>query len=377
MRIAVITGSRADFGYLYPVLQEMEQAKMECDLVVTGQHLLPEFGRSANEIRKLGIKNVIEVDVVGKTFSDKNIPVYFGKTVEKLADVFRSGYDLVLLLGDRWETLAAASAAFYSHIPVAHMHGGDVSGEEHMDAQARHVISRLAHIHFPATKRSAERLERMGEEKWRIFPVGSTSIDYIAEFLAKAKTEKSEPPLILLVQHPLSEETGKAENQISQTLEAIIELQKEMPLHVVAVYPDLDPGAESVMRGLQKYSQYPFIRIKKNLSRDSFLELMSRASVMVGNSSAAIIEAPSFRLPAVNIGTRQKGREKATNVIGARYDKGKIKAAIKKALSPSFQRKMENIRNPYGHGKASGKIVTIIASLNQNRRLLRKKLVSL
>jgi len=260
------------------------------------------------------------------------------------------------------------------NILIAHIHGGEVSGS--VDEPFRHAITKLAHIHFVATEESAKRISSMGENPSRIFVVGAPGLDDIfddllspQEIAAKYNLDLSKP-VILLVQHPVVTEVDDAPRQIRETLEAIVELKYQ----TIVIYPNVDAGGRRMISVIKEYEKkYPFIKAYKNLPRRDFLSIMKIASVMVGNSSSGIIEAPSFKIPVVNIGTRQKHRQRANNVIDVGYNKNEIKAAILKAIyDEEFRRKVSQCKNPYGDGKASERIVNILSAIKISRELLQK-----
>lgn len=283
---------------------------------------------------------------------------------------------ILLILGDRSEMLAGAVAATYMGIPIAHIHGGEISGN--VDEPVRHAITKLAHVHFPATEENAERIIRMGEESWRVHVVGAPGLDFILrgkvmqprETAAKYGLNLSKP-VILVLQHSVVAEADEAASQIRETLEAI----KGLKHQTVLIYPNADAGGRRMIRIIREYEKYPFIKAFKSVAHEDYLGLMKLATVMVGNSSSGIIEAPSFGLPVVNVGTRQIGRQRAGNVIDVNYDKNEITAAIDRALSDkNFRDMVKHCRNPYGDGKAGKRIAKILCQLELGKKLLDKRM---
>jgi len=278
-------------------------------------------------------------------------------------------------LGDRAEMLGGAIIGAYMSIPVAHVHGGEVSST--VDEFTRHAITKLSHIHLPATKKSAGRIIKMGEEPWRVHAVGAPGLDQILcerlpskdEVFKRLGLNGRKPPL-LVVQHPVSIESDRAGDQMRMTLEAVLEKKQE----TVVIYPNADAGGREMISVIEEYRKYPFIHVFKNLAHDDYLCLLKHSSVLLGNSSSGIIEAPTFGLPAVNIGARQEGRERACNVIDAENDMESIKTAIDKATSSSFRKKSASCINPYGDGKTGPRIAGILAGIKIDNRLLQKKL---
>lgn len=376
-KILYISGSRADYGLMREVLFELKRRKnLKVEIVATGMHLMPEFGRTINEIRKDGFK-VWPVRAVYEKDKPEAAVKFVGELILRLLKEVKSiKPDMILLLGDRGEMLSGAIVGVYLGIPVAHIHGGDVTST--VDELSRHAITKLSHIHFPATKKSAERIKKMGEDKWRIFVVGAPGLDGILNeklFSKKDIIEKynldSQKPILLVVQHPVSEDQKEAGQEMKETMEAI----KELKLQTILIYPNADAGGREMIKIIKKYRKCPFIKIYRSISYKDYLSLMNIVNVMVGNSSSGIIEAPSFHLPFVNIGQRQKGREEALNVINADYDKKQIKKAIKKAIyDRKFREKMKKGKSPYGDGKAGRRIAKILSELKIDKKLLEKQI---
>jgi len=375
-KIAVLTGTRAEYGILRPILKRINShSKLDLYLIVTGMHLSDEFGYTVKEIEKDEFKIYAKLDTLNKEDTGAGMAKYIGNTIVKLAEIFENlKPDMLLLVGDRGEMLAGAMAATCMNILIAHVHGGETSGS--IDEGFRHAISKLAHLHFVATAESRQKLILLGEDSSRIFVVGAPGLDDIFENLippeeiAKKYSLDLSKPIILLVQHPVVTEVEEAPNQIRETLEAIVELK----FQTIVIYPNADAGGRKMIEVIREFeNKYPLIKAYKNLPRRDYLSLMNVATVMVGNSSSGIIEAPSFSLPVVNIGTRQKDRLRAGNVIDVSYNKEEIKNVILKAIyDTSFRTKVKNIKNPWGNGKASERIVNILANLEIDKKLLQK-----
>jgi len=375
-KIAVVTGTRAEYGILKPILKKIDSnSKLDLYLIVVGMHLSEEFGYTIKEIEKDGFRIYAKLDTLNKEDTGAGMARYIGNTIIEISKVLENlKPDILLLLGDRGEMLAGAIAATCMNILIAHVHGGEVSGS--IDEGFRHAISKLAHIHFVATNESKQKLISLGEDSSRIFVVGAPGLDDIYEnLLSPQEIEKKysidlSKPLILLVQHPVVNEVDEASNQIRETLEAIVDLKYQ----TVVIYPNADAGGRQMIKIIEEYKKrYSFIKTYKSLPRRDYLSLMSVATVMVGNSSSGIIEAPSFGLPVVNIGTRQKGRLRAGNVIDVSYNREEIKNAILKAIQDrKFKEKVRNIKNPWGDGKASERIVNILSSIKICKDLLQK-----
>jgi len=380
-KVSVITGTRAEFGLLKPVMENIGDSDSLClQTVVTGMHLLPEFGRTIEEVEKKGFTIDAKVPMVIGGDEKPSMAMSIGIgiiAITQALDILNP--DIVLVLGDRFETLAGAIAASYSGKVVAHVGGGD-NAEAGYDEYTRHAITKISHIHFPPSAKSAKRIIEMGENPKFVFPVGSTALDSIlnGRLTSKAKLCKKygirpDEQFILLVQHPLSTGPSNAKSEIMATLQAVVEIGYK----TVVIYPNSDPGGRKMIEAIEYINRrYPYnIMAFKSLPFEDYLGLMKTASVMVGNSSSGIIEAPSFKLPVVNIGTRQKGRERAGNIIDVPYKKEEIKDAIQRALhDEKFRERVNRCISPYGDGKASGKIVEILSGIRINNRLLQKKM---
>jgi UDP-N-acetylglucosamine 2-epimerase (non-hydrolysing)/GDP/UDP-N,N'-diacetylbacillosamine 2-epimerase (hydrolysing) len=378
-KIAVITGTRADYGILKSVLKEIEANKeLQLSLIVSGMHLSSEFGYTVGEIEKDGFKIAAKIAALHREDTRASMAKSLGECLSRTAEALEKiDPHILLVLGDRGEMLASAVAATYMGIPIAHIHGGDISGN--VDEPVRHTITKLAHIHFAATRESAKRIKRMGEEPWRIHVVGAPGLDPIQngkvtelkEIAAKYRLDSSKPVLLVL-QHSIVTEAEDAASQIRQTLEAI----KELKFQTVLIYPNADAGSRRMIKVIKEYEKCQFLRTFKSISHEDYLGLMRLAGVMVGNSSSGIIEAPSFGLPVVNIGTRQIGRQRAENVIDVGYDRDEIAKAVKKALfDQEFREKVKHCKNPYGDGKAGKRIVKVLSEIELGKKLLEKRMV--
>lgn len=375
-KIAVIASSRATYGYKRKVIGLIRKSpKLKLQLIVTGMHLLKEYGLTVREIESDGFPIAARVDMMIGGDSPPAWAKSIGVEIEGLAQVFSMlNPDIVLTSGDRAEMFAAAVTAAYMNIPIAHIQAGDVSG--HIDGSARHAITKLSHIHFPSCEDSAKRVERLGEEKWRIFNVGAPQLDAIMKDKKYSKKEMStklaldlNQPTILVIQHPVLVENDKAYSQMKETMKAIAELK----LQSIVLYPNIDASGQETIRAIQEFEHLPFINTFHNLERSVFISLLKEVDVIAGNSSCGILEAPSFKLPAINIGDRQRGRMQACNVINADCEHKEIVKALKKALfDKRFRKRLETCVNPYGDGKSSERIVNVLEDIDINSRLLDK-----
>ena len=377
-KIAVITGTRADYGIFYHVLKEIEKHEtLDLKLIACGMHLCPEFGMTINEIEKDGFEISDKFETILASDTGAAMAKSIGLSIISMAQSFeRIKADVVLILGDRGEMLAAATAAIHMNIPVAHIHGGEVTGT--VDESVRHAITKLSHIHFPANEDSRARILKLGEREENVFVVGAPGLDYIkkTQFLSRSEMlerfKLEDDKIFLLTQHPVTTERDMVEWQMRETLDAIVELGYQ----TIISYPNSDNGGREIIKVIEEYrAKYPFLKVFRNLSQVEYLSFLDIASVMIGNSSSGIIEAPSFKLPVVNIGSRQGGRLQATNIIDAAYGKESVKEGINKALnSESFKIQLEGCTNPYGDGNASGKIAQILSEIVLDRKLIQKRI---
>lgn len=367
-KILYITGTRADYGLMHSTLELLNE-NFQLEVVSTGMHLMEEFGCSINEIKK----DDFNLHIVNQTFLEDNeqsMSIFIGNLIRDLTEVMANiNPDIVLLLGDRGEMLAGAIVASYLQIPIAHIHGGDISLT--VDDKARHAITKLANIHFPATEKSALRIKQMGENPDNIYVVGAPGLDSIIKnkdnidetYLKEKYGIKKD--FILVLQHPVSAENKESAFQISQTLDAVTSTSYQ----IIVIYPNADAGGRAMINKINEYDVDSY----KNIPHDDFIGLLNIASILIGNSSSGIIESSSFKLPVINIGTRQQGREKASNVIDVDYNREEILEAIKYIESEEYSEILKNCDNPYGNGKSCENICNILKKIDINDKLLNKE----
>ena len=378
--IAIVTSTRADYNYFRLIIKKIiDSETLNLTLLVTGMHLLRKYGDTVEVIRK---DNVPITEIVEMYDENDDSISELGKAVGKGIINFTSVLaelkpDIMLVLGDRYEPLAAVIAASTLLIPIAHIHGGDHNHSGQIDEQIRHSITKFAHLHFCATKKSAERIKLLGEEEWRIKMVGSPSIDhfYQDKFLNRLEISKKlainpNDKIIVCLQHSYTMEPNKAGDHIKLTFNVL----RDLNLQTVVIYPNNDPGSNLIIEEIIKVQNHPQFKIYKNLDYFDFYSLLSNADLLIGNSSAGIIESSIFKLPVVNIGNRNKGRESAENVINVIHDFDMIKNAIERGLSENFKLICSKVDNPYGNGTASERIVKILEELEINKKLLIKRL---
>ncbi|RYD59427.1 MAG: UDP-N-acetylglucosamine 2-epimerase (hydrolyzing) [Sphingobacteriales bacterium] len=376
-KIGLLTGSRGEWGYIRPILREIEESQdMGYQLIVTHMQLLPEFGMAVNEIEREGFtvheKLYMTLDGYNNITMTKSLGLLL---VELTSTLARLKPDILLLAGDRGEQLMGAIAGGHMGIPVAHIQAGELSGN--IDGIVRHSITKLAHIHFAANEEFAERVRKMGEQDFRVFNTGAPQLDELvkgdytplAELNAKFNLQPEEE-ILLAVQHPVTEEEEAAGAHIQETIAAL----KNIGLKTMMIYPNADAGSAEVRKELQKLKGTN-IQLYRNLPRRDYLGLMRSARAIVGNSSSGILEAPSFGLACVNIGRRQNGRPQADNVINVvEYNRQGIEDAIKTALNPGFQQVARAAVNPYGDGQSTKRIVNILRTIPIDSRLLNKEM---
>jgi len=376
-KMFVLTGKRGGFGAMKPMLRLLrDNPFFELQLVVTDQHLDERFGWTIIEVtREFRVAAAVELEQHDSTplARARALGICASRMAETL-DKLRS--DCCVLYGDRGEVLATAMAATTLGIPIAHIQGGDVSGS--VDEQMRHAVTKLAHLHFPSTSASAERIIRMGEESWRVHVVGDNHLDLIAagEFLPAAEVAAAlhldlSQPVIVVLQHPETTQPEAAYQQMVETLTPVM----ATGLQTVIIYPCSDVGYEGIVRAIDDVAIGGQCRVHRNLDAPMFWGLLATSSVLVGNSSAGIIEAPSFRLPTINIGRRQENRMHSNNVIHVPHDRDEIARALHQALHDQEYRKtMRDCLQPYGDGHAGERIVNVLRDVSLDQKLLVKRM---
>lgn len=378
-KISLTTGTRAEYGILRPIIHEIQKFhNLRLFLIVAGMHLSDKYGLTVREIEHDGIPITASVKMDPQTDDGYGMATAFATGVASFARIFKQISPHVnMVLGDRDEAFASACAAFHMNIPNAHIHGGDSTGG--IDEYIRHAITKLSNIHFAATSKSASRIVKMGENQRFVFKVGSPALDELGN-TSKMDTQKlalkyklaDKKQFILFIQHPVTTQVTESEKHIIQSLEAVL-LSK---LPVIIIGPNSDAGNTRMRRIIRKYvSKFKLLSYYESLPRADYLGLLSMCRVLVGNSSSGILDAASFKKPVVNIGIRQSGRERASNVINVNNKKGEIVVAINKCLhNKSFKEKLGSCVNPYGDGKTSARIAKILSTIKLDSRLMQKKM---
>ncbi len=366
-RICVVTGTRAEYGLLRDVIRGIRDAgELELQLVATGMHLSPEFGLTWREIEADGIAIDERVEILLSSDSPVGVGKAMGLGMIGFADAFaRLKPDLLVVLGDRFEILAAAAAALVAGIPIAHIHGGETT-EGAFDEAIRHSVTKMSHLHFVAAAPYRDRVIQLGETPERVFLVGGLGIDAIKR-LPLLDREALEAELdfklgernLLITFHPPTLEPGEAAAQMQALLDALDSLG---PLtHLVFTMPNADTGGRELAAMVDRFvAVRDHARVFTSLGQFRYLSCMRHMDGVVGNSSSGIIEAPSFHIGTVNIGDRQRGRLKADSVIDCAAQQGAIVTALKRLFSGDFRKALEGIDNPYGNGGAARAILDVL-----------------
>jgi len=377
-KITVTTGTRAEYGILKPLLQQINRSKkVELILIVCGMHLSKKHGNTISEIKKDGFKISKKIDMMPKGNTNYDMSKGLGIGVIEFSNVFKKFRpDLNLILGDRDEALASALAAFHMNIPNAHISGGDKT-KAGLDESIRHAITKISNIHFPITKKSKQRIIKMGESPKFVFNVGSPSIDmiYKKQIIPKNELEKKyrlkfSGNDILLVQHPITTQPERSKNQISLLIKGVLKTKQT----VFAIAPNSDAGNNEIFQSLEICSKKnPKFHLFKNIRREDYLGFLKYSGVLVGNSSSGIVEAAYLNTYVINVGTRQKDRESDSNV---HHIEKPTSNTIEKTINKILKLKNEKIKNHfiYGKGNSSSKILKILEQIKINDELIQKQI---
>lgn len=379
MKICVVTGTRAEYGLLRWILQYIkDDIDLELKLIVTGMHLSPEFGLTYTSIEEDGFFIDKKVEILLSSDTPVGISKAMGLGIISFAEAFfEIKPDLLLLLGDRFEAFAAASAAMIGNIPIAHVHGGE-STEGLIDESIRHSITKMSHLHFTSTMIYKKKVEQLGEHPSRVFNVGAPGLDNIKKLHLKTKKIiykilglNLNDKFFLITYHPLTLDINNSEEKFDYLLEALSEF-KEYKL--IFTMPNADTNGRIIMEKIKSFllNDPSSGNWFYSLGQLNYLSALRHASLVIGNSSSGIIEAPSFKVPSINIGNRQKGRLKPLSVIDCSLSKKEICLAIKKGMSKKFRHTILNLNNPYGEGNSSKAIVKIIKRFDLTEVLNKK-----
>lgn len=376
--IAVVTVGRSDFGIYLPLLRAIRShPDLTLRILASGMHLSPEFGLTVRDIEAAGFEVFEKVESLTSSDSPEGVAKTIGLGVLGFAQVFaRYRPGILLLLGDRFDMLPAALAALPFRIPMAHLHGGE-STEGAIDESIRHCLTKLSHLHFPSTQVYADRIVQMGEEPWRVTVSGAPALDAIREAKLEAPADTArhfgfslDAPVALVTVHPETLDYERTEAHVSNLLGAL----DKLGMQAVFTAPNADTGGRLLRERIEGFcAGRARCRFIPNVGQQGYFNLMNTVSVMVGNSSSGIIEAASFRLPVVNIGQRQAGRLRASNVIDCGHEISDIMVSIQRGLSPAFRAALTDLVNPYGDGRACGRIVEKLATVPLDETLIVKR----
>lgn len=369
-KIAIITGSRAEYGLLRWLIDEIHHAPdFELQLIVTGMHLSPEFGLTAREIEKDGYPITHQVEMLVSSDTAVGVTKSMGLGMIGFADAFALlKPNLVVVLGDRFEIFAAASAAMVARLPIAHLHGGE-STEGAYDEAFRHAITKMAHLHFVAAEPYRQRVIQLGEAPDYVYTVGGLGLDNIQklsllsrEDLAAALNLSWGPKNLLVTFHPCTLELKSSEEQI-QTLLAALETLEDT--HFIFTMPNADDGNFVIRQRIEAFARkHSNAYVYTSLGQLLFLSCLQFVDGVVGNSSSGLIEVPSFKKGTINIGHRQTGRIKAKSVIDCEPTAQSILDAVGILYSSAFQQDLETLVNPYGNGSASENIMRVFRQID-------------
>lgn len=365
-KICVITGTRADYGLLRWVMEDIKDSiELTLQIIVTGMHLSPEFGLTHREIERDGFQIDRKVEVLTSSDTSVGIAKSMGLGCIGFADALNELQpDLILILGDRFEIFSAVATALVARIPVAHLHGGEIT-EGAFDDAFRHSITKMSHLHFVAAEEYGRRVIQLGEQPGRVFLVGGLGVDGIkrASLMGREELElsidfKLGSRNLLITFHPATLEGRDLTQQMAELLSALDELDDTS---LIFTMPNADTGGRKLAEMVQSFvNSHPNSRAYTSLGQLRYLSCMQYMDGVVGNTSSGLTEAPSMKIGTINIGDRQKGRLAATSVIHCAPTLGEIRAALKKLYEPPFRSALAQTVNPYGDGGASKKIVEVL-----------------
>jgi UDP-hydrolysing UDP-N-acetyl-D-glucosamine 2-epimerase len=378
--VAVVTSSRADYSHLYwPLRALADHPGVNLKLIVMGAHLSPEFGSTVKEIEKDGFTIDGRIECLLSSDTDIGMAKTIGLATLSLADLLGSMRpDLLLLIADRYEMLAPASVALALRIPIAHIEGGEIS-EGAIDDAVRNALTKMAHVHFTSTELARKRVIAMGEEEWRVHRAGAPSLDHLVKSKLYERDDLQQRLAItlqentlLVAYHPvtlLQDTTAEAD--------ALFAALSSVSGQILFCYPNSDAGSRSLIERTRQFLDRRRGHIFTNLDALTYWSLLAQVNLLLGNSSSGIMETASFALPTVNIGIRQKGRERASNVIDVPPQPTAILEAIDRARSVNFRQSLTGMENPYGDGHAAERVANVLTSVPLDRKLLIKQAVEL
>jgi len=369
-RIAVVTGSRSEYGLLRWLMRDIAaHDALDLYVLVTGAHLSPEHGLTVREIEEDGFTIHRRIDTLLSSDSAQGIGKSMGLGVIGFAGAFAElRPDVLVVLGDRYEIFAAVAAAAVANIPVAHLHGGEVTLGAY-DEGLRHAMTKLSHLHFVATAEYRARVVQLGEDPQHVYLVGGLGVDAIRRTTLLTKTEVEtqlgialREPTLMVAFHPVTLEEEAGERELIELLAA---LDSCPDAQCIITMPNADTGGRSMATRIHAFAATrPHVLVVPSLEQRLYFSTLALATALVGNSSSGLLEAPSFGKPTVNVGDRQHGRQKAESVIDCRPTRAAIGAAIRRACAPEFQHRCASVRNPYGDGGASQRVTDVLAGVS-------------
>ncbi len=372
-KIAVFTGTRAEYGLLYWIIKGLQDSSTsELQLYVGGMHLSPEFGKTIEQIKSDGFPITEKLEFLLSSDTPVGIAKSMGLALIGAADALdRTKPDLLVVLGDRFESMAICQAAMVAQIPIAHIHGGETT-EGLIDEAVRHSITKMSHLHFTATEEYRQRVIQLGENASHVFNVGAPGIDSIKALKLLSREELSisldfdvtEAPYMVVTYHPVTLSSDGAVEDLKQLLIAL----RQYPKHKFLItYPNADTHGRALIPLLDEFAKelQGRVLLVQSLGQLRYLSALKHCELVIGNSSSGLIEVPTFKVPTINIGNRQKGRIAGETVKSCKGDKSSILKAIDEVLSAEFKKICRNSQNPYGEGDSSDRILNII----QNTRL--------
>ena len=379
-RIGIMTETRAEYGLLKPLMQEINKDNdLELYLIVSGMHLSPEFGMTYQEIEEDGFEINAKVEMLLSSNSPAGISKSIGLGVIGFADEFqRADLDMLILLGDRYEALSAAICALVMRIPIAHLHGGELT-EGAIDEGIRHSITKMSYLHFTSTEQYRNRVIQLGENPERVFYVGALGVENIKKInlMTKEELERSihfeiDENTVIVTYHPVTLENNTVEEQFLNLLEV---LDRNPKIRMIFTKANADTNGRIVNELIDKYAAQNSERACAfvSLGQKRYLSALKYCRIVIGNSSSGIIEAPSFGKPIINIGDRQKGRICADSVINCGYTQQEIQQAMETALTEEFENKARNCRNPYEKENTAANIISVIKDYLLNDKIKLKK----
>lgn len=362
MKFLFLMDSRATYSYSRNVLIHFKKKK-NIKVLVTGNYLEESFGIDLKQFKKDGINIDYKVPFNSPNKNKSSWSLRLGESIKKFSKKLELiNPNIVVVTGDRIETVAMTLAASYMNIPIAHIQAGDKSG--HIDDISRSAIAKYSHLHFSSCKDSSHRLKNWGENNFRIFECGAPQLDDIA---IKIKKNSVKENFFIVLFHPVLSENNKLNYQMDNLIDAL----KDFKNKIYWIYPNNDFGFQQILKKL-KTKNLDNIKIIKNLDRNNFINLLSKCKLLIGNSSCGIIEAPSFKLPVINIGSRQDGRPQSENILNSSYSSQEISKKIKLALTKKFQFKCNKVKNIYYKRNSGYKVYKILKNLNPNSNILKK-----